>query len=60
LRRGAAKVKLCVLLKRVASQGNTAIEADFAGFAIGSEFVVGYGLDHAGQYRHLPDLAAVK
>jgi len=60
MRRGAAKVKLCVLLKRAANEGKAAIAADFAGFTIGSEFVVGYGLDHAGRYRNLPDLAAVK
>lgn len=60
LRRGAASVRLCVLLKRAENEGKSAIAADFAGFAIGSEFVVGYGLDHAGRYRHLPDLAALK
>ncbi len=59
-RRGAAKVKLCVLLKRAANEGKASIAADFAGFAIGTEFVVGYGLDHAGRYRNLPDLAALK
>ena len=59
MRRGAERVKLCVLLKRAANEGRAAIAADFAGFAIGSEFVVGYGLDHAGRYRNLPDLAAL-
>ncbi len=49
IRRGAAKVSLCVLLKRAANLGKTAIAADFSGFDIGSEFVVGYGLDHAGK-----------
>ncbi|HLX60224.1 MAG TPA: phosphoribosyltransferase family protein [Planctomycetota bacterium] len=60
LRRGAAKVRLCVLLKRAENEMPPAIAADFAGFSIGSEFVVGYGLDHAGKYRHLPGLAALK
>ena len=60
LRRGAAKVRLCVLLKRAVNKDATVIAADFTGFEIGSEFVVGYGLDHAGRYRNLPDLAAVK
>ena len=59
VRRGAEKVRLCVLLKRAVNEGKTAIAADFAGFSIGNEFVVGYGLDHAGRFRHLPDLAAL-
>ncbi len=32
-----------------------AIEADFVGFPIGREFVVGYGLDLAHRYRGLPN-----
>lgn len=51
--RGARHVWLCTLLdkpvRRVAS-----IEADFTGFRIGDEFVVGYGLDHAHRHRGLP------
>lgn len=30
------------------------IEADYHGFEIGDEFVVGYGLDYKGEYRNLP------
>lgn len=30
------------------------IEADYSGFTIGNEFVVGYGLDYQGEYRNLP------
>jgi hypoxanthine phosphoribosyltransferase len=33
---------------------------DFVGFQIGSEFVVGYGLDFDGRYRNLPDLHLLK
>ncbi|MGD0922246.1 MAG: hypoxanthine phosphoribosyltransferase, partial [Terriglobia bacterium] len=29
---------------------------DYVGFTIPEVFVVGYGLDHAQQYRHLPDV----
>jgi hypoxanthine phosphoribosyltransferase len=35
------------------------LEADFVAFKIPDRFVVGYGLDHAQQWRGLPDLAAV-
>ena len=31
-----------------------AIAASYRGFEIGDEFVVGYGLDYAEEYRHLP------
>lgn len=30
------------------------IDVRYTGFEIGPEFVVGYGLDYAGQYRNLP------
>ena len=30
------------------------MEADFVGFDIGDEFVIGYGLDYAERYRNLP------
>ena len=32
----------------------TAVQADYVGFRIPNEFVVGYGLDYAGFYRELP------
>jgi hypoxanthine phosphoribosyltransferase len=32
------------------------VEADYVGFEIPDVFVVGYGLDHAGRYRNLPDI----
>jgi hypoxanthine phosphoribosyltransferase len=35
------------------------IEADYVGFAIPDEFVVGYGLDYAEMYRNLPDICVV-
>jgi hypoxanthine phosphoribosyltransferase len=35
------------------------IEADYVGFRIPDEFVVGYGLDYAEKYRSLPDICVV-
>jgi len=32
------------------------VHADYTGFAIPNEFVVGYGLDYAERYRNLPDV----
>jgi hypoxanthine phosphoribosyltransferase len=41
------------------SRRRQAIEADYVGFAIPDEFVVGYGMDHAERYRNLPDIRVV-
>jgi hypoxanthine phosphoribosyltransferase len=50
---GAAEVATCVLVdKRARREGD--VEADFRGFTIEDEFVVGYGLDLDGEYRNLP------
>ncbi len=35
-------------------------EVDFVGFKIPNDFVVGYGLDYNGQYRHLPYIARIE
>lgn len=36
------------------------IEADYVGFEVGNEFVVGYGLDYGGRYRNLPVVGVLK
>lgn len=36
------------------------LEADFVGFQIPDLFVVGYGLDHDGRWRNLPDILALQ
>jgi hypoxanthine phosphoribosyltransferase len=54
-RQGAARIRTCVLLKKKIAGAETA--ADYVGFEIPDEFVVGYGLDFNGYYRNLPDLA---
>lgn len=33
---------------------------DYVGFEIGNDFVVGYGLDYQGKYRHLPYIGQVQ
>ena len=38
------------------SRRKLAITADYVGFTIPDEFVVGYGLDYAERYRNLPDI----
>lgn len=60
-KRGAGRVRVCVLLRRRHRRGRArpSIQADFAGFHVGDGFFVGYGLDHAGRHRNLPDLAVL-
>jgi hypoxanthine phosphoribosyltransferase len=57
-RRGAASVRSLVLLRK-AGRAEVAIQPDFVGFDIPDAFVVGYGLDFDGAWRHLPYLAAL-
>ena len=51
---GAASVKICVLLNKAKVVRAVNVPVDYVGFEIGDEFVVGYGLDYAEQYRNLP------
>lgn len=50
---GAAQVKTAVLLAKDKDRA-AEVEADYVGFVIGDEFVIGYGLDYKGRYRNLP------
>ncbi len=48
-----ASLRVCALLdKRVRRLVD--VPLDYVGFEVPDEFVVGYGLDHQGQYRNLP------
>lgn len=52
-------VRLCVLLeKRIVRAAP--IDADYVGFKIGNEFVVGYGLDYMERYRNLPCIGVLR
>jgi len=50
---GAAFVRRAVLLAKDKPRAEE-VDAEYAGFVIGDEFVVGYGLDFRGRYRNLP------
>ena len=52
-------VRICVLLKKRRPRAEE-MEADFVGFDIGDEFVIGYGLDYAERYRNLPFVGVLK
>lgn len=53
LQRGAADIKIATLLDKP-SRRVADITPDYTCFEIPDEFVVGYGLDYAEQYRNLP------
>lgn len=55
LREKGAEVRTCVLLNKQ-ERREVDFRADFAGFEIENEFVVGYGLDYADHYRMLPEI----
>ncbi len=54
----ADTVRTCVLLDKP-SRRAVPFEANYRGFEIPDEFVVGYGLDYDGYYRELPYIAKV-
>ncbi len=58
-RMGPASLKTCVLLDKQGSR-SVDFDADFVGFKIPDEFVVGYGLDFAERYRQLPCIGVLK
>jgi len=58
LDRGAASVAVAALLDKP-NRRQVAVPVDYVGFVIPDRFVVGYGLDCAGRYRHLPYVGAL-
>jgi len=59
LARQPKRLKTAALLDKTACR-KVPIEADYVGFQIPDRFVVGYGLDHAQRYRHLPDICTME
>ncbi len=53
------RIKVCVLLEKKARRTEK-VRADYVGFQIPDEFVVGYGLDYAERYRNLPFVGVLK
>ena len=51
--REPASLKICALLDKP-SRRKVQIPVDYIGFSIDDHFVIGYGLDYASRYRHLP------
>lgn len=57
-RRGARTVSTCVLVDK-RQRRRMEVSIDYVGFVVQEGFIVGYGLDYAESYRHLPDLCVV-
>lgn len=57
--RKPASITLVTLLDKPARR-KAPIKADFVGFEVPDEFVVGYGLDYAEKYRNLPFVGILK
>ena len=52
-------VRMCVLLSK-RKQRARRVDADYVGFEIEDEFVVGYGLDFMERYRNLPYIGVLR
>lgn len=62
LNRNPKSLKLCTLLNKPERRERDAenLKIDYLGFSIPNKFVVGYGLDVAGMWRHLADIRIVE
>ncbi len=56
---GPLSIRVCVLLQKKKARTRP-VEADYVGFEIEDEFVVGYGLDYAERYRNLPHIGVLR
>jgi len=56
--RGTSGVLTCALVDKP-SRREVAIDPDFVGFTVPDVFIVGYGIDHAHQYRQLPFIGMI-
>lgn len=58
LAHGPRCFKICALLDKACRRVHP-IKADYVGFTIPDEFVVGYGMDYAERYRNLPGICVL-
>ena len=56
--RKPARLRTCVLLDKY-ERREKAVKVDYCGFKIPDAFVIGYGLDCGGRWRHLPAIHVV-
>ena len=58
MQRNPASLKVCTLLDKP-ERREVDIEGDYVGFKIPNEFVIGYGLDYAEDYRNIPEVCVI-
>jgi len=58
LARGPRRLRIATLLDKPGRRERP-VPLDYVGFTVPDRFVVGYGLDYAERYRHLPYVAAL-
>ena len=59
--KGPASLKICTLLDKPSRRRpGVTLQADYVGFEVPNEFVVGYGLDYNEHYRNLPFVGVLK
>ena len=54
---GAASVQVAVMLDK--QRKDAVATADYVGFPVGDDFVIGYGMDDSGHYRGLPYIGKI-
>ncbi len=52
-------LKIAALLDKTCRRTQP-VQADYVGFVIPDEFVIGYGMDYAERYRNLPDICILR
>ena len=52
-------IRVCVLLSKRKRRARN-VDADYIGFEIDDEFIVGYGLDYMERYRNLPYVGVLR
>jgi hypoxanthine phosphoribosyltransferase len=57
--RQASSIVTCALVDKP-SRREVPMEVDLVGFTIPDGFIVGYGIDYANEYRHLPFIAKIE
>ena len=58
--RHPASIRIATLLDKPARRApGITLKADYSGFEVGNDFVVGYGLDYDEKYRNLPDIGVL-
>ena len=57
--RGPKSIKIATLLDKP-DRRNVDLKADYIGFTVPDEFVIGYGLDYDEKYRNLPYIGILK